>query len=106
MNENSTARLFSVHTPLSMRTSPPANARKSENQELHFSNVFNPLTAQQILSDIVKQLMSEISGHTVVTSKLDQTGISLVLSSPDYQISVMYNNLKPKINGNTIISAQ
>lgn len=99
MNNVATARPLSVHTPRSMRVYRPVNARQSANQDLHFSSVFNPLTAQDMLSQLVKQLMGEINTHVVATSTVDKSGVSLVLSCDDYQLSVIFNDMKGQCNG-------
>lgn len=94
MNNSSNARPLSVLTPRSMRVYRPENNGQTESKELHFSKVFNELNAQKILSELVKQLMNEINGHVVVTSTIDKSGVNLVLSSGEYQISVLCNNFK------------
>jgi hypothetical protein len=76
---------------------PQKPVRKSS--DLHFSKLFNPLSAQEILSSTVKQLMNEITGHVVVTSTIDASGVNLVLSSSDYQISLIFSDLKTQYNG-------
>lgn len=100
MNSTSTAvaRQLPRQQIRTMRVVRPQKQHEKA-EDLHFSSVFNPLTAQQILSETVKQLMNEITNHVVVTSTIDASGINLVLSSESYQISLIFNDLKPECHG-------
>ncbi|HLP03844.1 MAG TPA: hypothetical protein VK152_00305 [Paludibacter sp.] len=68
--------------------------QKPRKQVFHnLSNEFEPETAREILNGFMPELQNLITKPTVVTCKTDESGVNMVLSCPDFQISVIYTDL-------------
>lgn len=71
----------------SLRRPVPSKPRK---QNYHMSSEFGPQTANNMLQNFIKEVSELITEKTIVTTHIDDTGVSMVVSGSNMQFSLIY----------------